>query len=93
MDPMWGRSGPVAGGAWLGGHGKLCSRLRRQCVLHKNINISFEKTLISFKILIFHLKYVQFCPGRKSFKNVNISFEKFVNVFQLIQIVKIAMEI
>ena len=31
------------GGAWLGGHGKLWSRLRRQCVLHKNINSSFEK--------------------------------------------------
>ena len=24
---------------WFGGHGKLCSRLGRQCVLHKNIII------------------------------------------------------
>ena len=28
---------------WLGTHGKLCSRLRQQCVLHKNNNILFEK--------------------------------------------------
>ena len=27
----------------LNGYGKLCSRIWRHCVLHKNINISFEK--------------------------------------------------
>ena len=33
------------GGAWLGGRGKWYSRIGRQCVLHKHINISFEKQL------------------------------------------------
>ena len=41
---------------------------------------------------IFHLKYVQFCPGYKSFQNVIISFEIYVNVFQLIQNVNIPFE-
>ena len=66
---------------WLGGHGKLCFRIRRQCVLHKNINISFEICINVFKILIFHLKYMQFCSGYTLFQNVNISFEICVNVF------------
>ena len=42
---------------------------------------------------IFHWKYVQFSPGRKSVQNVNISFEIFVNVFQLIQNDNISFEI
>ena len=33
-----------SGGAWLGGHGKWCSRLGRQCVLHKNINYNSKAT-------------------------------------------------
>ena len=28
-----------SGGAWFGGHGKLCYRIGRQCVVHKHINI------------------------------------------------------
>ena len=75
MDPMWGRSGPVAGGAWLGGHGKLCSRLRRHCVLHKTINISLEICINVLNMSIFHWKYVQFTTGRKFSKNVNMSLE------------------
>ena len=44
-------------------------------------------------MLIFHLKYVQMCPGHKFFQNVNISVEICVNVFQLIQHVNISLEI
>ena len=93
MDPMWGRSGPVAGGAWLGGHGNWCSRLGRQCVLHKNINISCEICINVFKMSIFHLKYVQLCVARKFCQNVNISLEIYVKVFHLIQNVNISLEI
>ena len=42
-----------------------------------------------FKMLIFHLKYVQFRTGRKLNQNVNISFEICVKVFHLIQNVNI----
>ena len=42
---------------------------------------------------IFHLKYVQFSSGYKSFQNVNISFEIGSNVLPLIQNVNISLEI
>ena len=44
-------------------------------------------------ISIFHLKYVQMCPGHKFLKHVNISFEICVNVFPLINNVNISFEI
>ena len=69
MDLMWGRSGPYmdfykdliwmlmsgsSGPARLGGDGKWCSRLRRECVLHKTINISCEIFINVCTMLIFH---------------------------------------
>ena len=93
MDPMWGRSGPVAGG-----HGSVDTENGALAyganVFYINTSIfCIGKTIKLLKIVIFHLKYVQMCPGHKFFQNVNISFEICVNVFQLIQNVNISFEI
>ena len=48
---------------WFGGHWKWCSRIGRQCVSHKAINISFE-------IFVNVVQLIQ---------NVNIPFEICVN--------------
>ena len=73
IDLMWGRSGPSmdpykdliwmpmsgsSGPARLGGHGKLCYRIGRECVLHETTNISLEICINVYKMSIFHWKYV-----------------------------------
>ena len=108
MDPMCGRSGPSmdpykdltwmpisgsSGPARLGGYGKWCSRIRRECVLHKTINISLEICINVYTMSIFHLKYKQFRTGRKFNQNVKISLEICVKVFHLINNVNISFEI
>ena len=93
MDAYVWAQRACSGRARLGGDGKWCSRPGRQCVLHKTINIAFEICINVSKMPIFHLKYVQFRPGRKSGQNVNSSLELCVNVFPLIQNVNIAFEI
>ena len=93
MDADVGAQRACSGRARLGGDGKLCSRIGRQCVLHKTINMSLEICMNVFKMLIFHLKYVQFRTGRKFSQNVNISFEICVKVFHLIQNFNISLEI
>ena len=51
----------------------------------KNVNISCEICVNMCsswsQMSIFHLNYVQMCPGYKLFQNVNISFEICVNMF------------
>ena len=93
MEPMWGRSGPVAGGAWLGGDGKWCSRLWRHCVLHKTTNISFEICINVYTMSIFQWKCQQFRTVRKFSQNVKISLEIYVKVLHLINNVNISFEI
>ena len=96
-DPIWipmsGSSGPVAGGAWLGGDGKWSSRIGRECALHKTINISLEICINVYTMSICHWKYKQFRTGRKFCQNVNMSLEICVKVFHLIQNVNISFEI
>ena len=82
-----------SGRARLGGDGKWCSRIGRQCVLHKTINISFEICINVYKMSICHWKYVQFCVARKFSQNVNISLKICGNVLHLIQHVNISLEI
>ena len=87
--PMWGSSGP----ARLGGDGKLCFRIGRDCVLHKTTNNSFEVCINVYTMSIFHLKYKQFRTGRKFCQNVNMSFEICVKVFHIIKNCNILFEI
>ena len=82
-----------SGGAWLGGDGKWCSRIGRECALHKTINISFEIFINVYKLSIFHWKYKQFRTVRKFYQNVNISLEISLKIFHLIQNVNISFEI
>ena len=83
MDAYVGVQRAGSGGAWLGGDGKWCSCLRRECVLHKTINSSLEICINVYKMSIFPKKYVQLRVARKLCQNVNSSFEIYVNVFQL----------
>ena len=100
MDPMWGRSGPSMdpykdpiwmpisgsnGPARLGGDGKWCPRIGRECVLHKTINISLEICINVYTMLILHWKYAQFRTGRKLCQNVSISFEICVKVLHIVK--------
>ena len=41
---------------WLGGHGKLCSRLKRQCVLHKKTLICHWKNNEIIQNVNYHSK-------------------------------------
>ena len=84
--PMSGPSGP----ARLGGDGKWCYRIGRDCILHKTIIIPLEICIIVYTMSIFHWKYKQFRTGRKFSQNVNIAFEICVKVFHLIQNVNIS---
>ena len=93
MDAYVGVQRAGSGGAWLGGDGKWCYRMGRQCVLHKTINISFEICINVYTISIFHLKYKQFRTVRKFNQNANISLELCVKVLHLIKHVNISFEI
>ena len=97
QDPIWmpmsGSSGPVAGGAWLGGDGKWCSRIGRECALHKTINIALEICINVYTMSIFNSKYKPFRTVRKFTQNVNITLEICVKVLHLIKNVNISFEI
>ena len=92
MNPIWMITSGSGGPARLVGQGTLCSRIGRECVLHKTTNISFEICINVYTISIFQLKYKQFRTGRKFNQNVNISFDICVKVFHLIQNVNISYE-
>ena len=66
---------------------------RRQCVLHKTINVSFEICIHVYTMSMFHWKYKQFRRVRKFNQDVNISLEIYVKMLHLINHVNISLEI